>query len=147
MDNIEFEQADELLDTLVKGIKFSERRNSRNGRVITTIQASVTPEMYEQHLRTLGSKTSFGITSTRAGRQLRAWETDTDKHTPSELASLLHKQLPERALLASVSRVLKRLPRTATASEFYERVTSDFGERPSKQDLRAALRAYIREQR
>ena len=154
MENITDIDAEQLLSALTSNIKFSVRGNSRNGQVKTTLLTSMTAEQQEQHLK----QHPFGTYQTnRFWRQphparvmseiIEQQMNGTYEHTASELASDIRKQLPERALTASVNRVMKHLPRTADASEFYERITNDYGEQPSKQMLRTALRNYIREHR
>ena len=154
MENTTSTDVEQLLLALTKNIKFSVRGNSRNGQVKTTLLTSMTDEQREQHLR----QHPYGTYQTNRfwrhphparvmNEIIEQQQNGTYEHTASELASDIRKQLPERAVAASVSRVMKHLPQTADASEFYKRVASDYGEQVSREMLATALRSFIREHR
>lgn len=136
MDDINFEQLLEQLDNMTKNIKFSNRKNSKNGQVVITHQASMTNEQYKEYIKEHPFPTEQ---VNRFWRQRKV--TDLQTSAPDGVGEHWLKQ----SLKASVNILLEQAP-TASPSEFIERLDKRVGRTLNKHRLKAVLEDIVREQ-
>lgn len=149
--NSEFLTALDTLKTLTSDIKFAPSHNSRNGRVIITVKATGDINTdYEQATYTAGANRYFRrATPTRVFEQIIEQQAtgEWQQRTITDTINTLSEQGRQTRITNTARRVLKHLPQTATAREFYEQCASELGEHASVAELRTALRSIMREQR
>ena len=134
------------LKALTANIKFKQRGNSRNGQIKITRYMNLTDEQIEQRIEQAKRAPIINPCANRYFRRptpTRVMDSIVEQQMRTGTHHIEQDRHTQRFIKPAVERVLKHLSPTATASEFYEQVNSEFGEHLDVAEVRTALRSIV----